>query len=1176
MAEEVKIARLDLQITSQNVVKAEKALKEFKEESKDTEKQVDKQTDAHKRQDRVFQQLKREYLAVVKEQMRISATAQKLIEMYEAESAKVRKLTADYKVLERVYKKTARTEPAAMSPKGGGLSAAEKSAKELGRNYDALAGKLKTLIAVYAGFTLIQRSTKVAADFSETIALVGAVTGALKRSKEEYASLEQQARQLGATTRFSAQQAAEAQLALARAGFKTNEILAANASVLDLAAAGQLSLARSAEIAAITLRQFGLDASETARVANVLVHVSNNATTDVEQLAEAMKYVAPVASGLGFTLEETAAALGALSDAGLQSSIAGTGLRGVFAALSKPSADAAATIELLANRAQLSADAFDITKHKLEDVFRAFVKAKAGPSDFFRVFGRLQTPAAIALTKFVEKMDALKQSSQEVGDEAHEVASAVNNTLKGSLLNLNSAVEELYISIHDSLVGQAFRSLIDVATKTIRVLAGVEDQKDKNTMTSKLLAFAIKSMTVSLIAFGGWLTFVTIKTRLASMSALQLVNSLRLVKAALATTGIGLLVVLVGELAAAFMNLDKHASKLPKTLKKVKESAADRKLREIAEAAKTIDGQRINEMADAAFNLDQMVNQLNTRFQRANMDDKAKAIAEELDKWGPAIKAAAGFQPDQLITSPTILGVLERRRKEVEDFLTATIELEERTKKLAEARRRAAEERENAQKSLRDLQADLISEADLARLGGYGEEMAKLEMKVKELFLQMKGKKSLEALSPAQLEQYNAELDKTTQLFEELKAAEEFGELTRSAASAVEKISEAMRIARSDLATATMTGFDAALQQTTTDLADALKDQRELLYRSLADQRKELVKAYAETEMSTAELQTELNKAIGEFGSKMAQLDADVRKIATMRFGAQLAMDAAEAEQQIRDLLSTTDKTIDQFQTMESVAGEAMKIYNEQLRLGLISQDEFLRKQDMVTQSLGEFQREMIDLERMKRITDIAEEIGEAFGRSFEEFVFGAKTAKQAAKDFVLEIARILLRKTAIEPIVQLITKGIGIAVSAATAAIGGGGGISLAANGGVYSHGRVIPFARGGIVDSPTAFGLRNGTGLMGEAGPEAILPLKRGPDGRLGVSADVRPMRQSGRRPFVLRTASGSASGAPTQSEVQQGGGSTQVVNMNVYTPAADSFRRSRTQIAQDTKMAMQRMRR
>jgi TP901 family phage tail tape measure protein len=146
-----------------------------------------------------------------------------------------------------------------------------------------------------------------------------------------------EAKRLGSTTRFSATDAAEGLKFLARAGFDAQEATRALAGTLNLAQASGIDLGRAADIASNVLTGFRLEVVEIERVVDVLAKTTNSANTDMTQLGDAMKFVAPVAAGLGISLEETAAAVGALSDAGLQGTLAGTGLRRVLAELEAPS-----------------------------------------------------------------------------------------------------------------------------------------------------------------------------------------------------------------------------------------------------------------------------------------------------------------------------------------------------------------------------------------------------------------------------------------------------------------------------------------------------------------------------------------------------------------------------------------------------------------------------------------------------------------------------------------------------------------------------------------------------------------------------------------------------------------------------------------------------------------------
>ena len=129
--------------------------------------------------------------------------------------------------------------------------------------------------------------------------------------------LTENAREMGRTTKFSATQAAQGQKFLAMAGFKTNQIIHSMPGMLDLAAASGMDLGRTADIASNILTGFGMEASDMTRVANVMALAFSSSNTDVEQFGYAMKYAAPQAKALGFSIEQTAAIVSKLSNAGL-------------------------------------------------------------------------------------------------------------------------------------------------------------------------------------------------------------------------------------------------------------------------------------------------------------------------------------------------------------------------------------------------------------------------------------------------------------------------------------------------------------------------------------------------------------------------------------------------------------------------------------------------------------------------------------------------------------------------------------------------------------------------------------------------------------------------------------------------------------------------------------------
>ena len=142
---------------------------------------------------------------------------------------------------------------------------------------------------------------------------VEAISGA---TGKELADLEEQAKELGKTTQFSAIQVSEGMENLASAGFEANEILKAMPGLLDLAATDNIELANAAEIAATAINGFGLEADDTGHVADVLAESAARTNASVESMGYSFKYVAPYSAALNVSMEQTAAAIGILSDAG--------------------------------------------------------------------------------------------------------------------------------------------------------------------------------------------------------------------------------------------------------------------------------------------------------------------------------------------------------------------------------------------------------------------------------------------------------------------------------------------------------------------------------------------------------------------------------------------------------------------------------------------------------------------------------------------------------------------------------------------------------------------------------------------------------------------------------------------------------------------------------------------
>lgn len=347
------------------------------------------------------------------------------------------------------------------------LNRFESNSKRIARNLGGVFAGVAIGRSIAQGFSAGVRS---AANFEQQIANIGARTGATSGELERLAEL---ARDLGGTTSFSAIQAAQGIEFLGKAGFETAEIFEALPSTLNLAKVGSLELGRAADIASNVLSGFGLAAGETERVVDVLAATASGSNTSVEQLGEALKTVAPVAASLGLSIEETSAALGTLGDAGLQASVAGTGLRGVLASLTDVTDKAQSALEGVG----LTAEAVSLRNKSLTEIIQTLAEAGLEAEDAFQIFGREGATAALALTRQNRGLQEFNRELENVDEFARDAARAVGDTLLGDVTQLGSAVSELGLQLaSDTGLTGALRSATQGLTEFVR---SVSDGLDK-------------------------------------------------------------------------------------------------------------------------------------------------------------------------------------------------------------------------------------------------------------------------------------------------------------------------------------------------------------------------------------------------------------------------------------------------------------------------------------------------------------------------------------------------------------------------------------------------------------------------------------------------------------------------------------------------------------------------
>lgn len=339
--------------------------------------------------------------------------------------------------------------------------------KALGRTEDR-ANKLRaTLVRAFAflgGVMVVRQGIGLLADYGQAMSTVQAIT---RTTGDQFAQLSEEAQRLGITTRFSATQAAEGMIFLARAGFEVDEVMASIGDTLNLAQAGALGLGQAADIASNVLQGFRLDVSQATRMVDVLAFTANNANTTVGQLGDGMKFVAPIASGLGISLEETAASMAALSDAGLQAGMAGTGLRRVLSELESPSAR---TRELLK---KLGVAAEDVRPSVVGITQALDVLAASGITTAMalEMMGQRGGPAFEVLVSSIPKIKEMTKKLGFAGGEAARVAKIMDQNLKGALLGLKSAYEGLILRFGEAGPTAALVKMVKGLTGALRLAA---------------------------------------------------------------------------------------------------------------------------------------------------------------------------------------------------------------------------------------------------------------------------------------------------------------------------------------------------------------------------------------------------------------------------------------------------------------------------------------------------------------------------------------------------------------------------------------------------------------------------------------------------------------------------------------------------------------------------------
>ena len=319
-------------------------------------------------------------------------------------------------------------------------------------------------------------TVKTAADFEKGMSNVQAVAGA---TSGEMDLLREKAKEMGAKTKFSASESADAFSYMAMAGWKTKEMLDGIEGIMYLAGATGEDLALTSDIVTDALTAFGLKASDTNRFVNVLAQTANASNTSVSLMGETFKYVAPVAGALGYSIEDASVAIGLMANSGIKASNAGTALRSILTNMSKPGKSAKEAMEKLG----LSLTDASGNMKPLNTLMTEMRGKFAGLSEAQKaqyaasLAGKTGMSGLLAIVNSSQKdFDSLTASINNSAGAAEKMYNVANDNLNGKLTILKSTVESVAISFGDRLTPYVGK-LSDYAQKLADKINGLSDEQ---------------------------------------------------------------------------------------------------------------------------------------------------------------------------------------------------------------------------------------------------------------------------------------------------------------------------------------------------------------------------------------------------------------------------------------------------------------------------------------------------------------------------------------------------------------------------------------------------------------------------------------------------------------------------------------------------------------------------
>lgn len=341
-------------------------------------------------------------------------------------------------------------------------------------------------------------------DFEQEMSAVKAISGA---TEEEFQRLNDAAMKMGAETKFSAKESAQALEYMGMAGWKTDEMIAGLPGVMNLAAASGEDLGRVSDIVTDAMTSFKLSASDAAMFADVLAATATSSNTNVGKMGYTFQYVAPLAGALGYTIQDTALAIGAMADAGIKGEQAGTSLRALLTRMASPTKDSAAAMAKLGLSVTDSTGKMRPLRDILADIRAGFKKLT--PAEQAQVAADLAGQEAMSgllgiVNETDDKYDSLAESIDKSTGAAKKMADIRMDNLAGDLEYLSGDWDAFTMSL---MKGNASNGLREFVKEADKLLSDFSGNVEKNGLGVRsilaLIGEGIKDLKDKFLAFDG-------------------------------------------------------------------------------------------------------------------------------------------------------------------------------------------------------------------------------------------------------------------------------------------------------------------------------------------------------------------------------------------------------------------------------------------------------------------------------------------------------------------------------------------------------------------------------------------------------------------------------------------------------------------------------------------------